>query len=518
MPREFHLSEKEFSLFCQIITSFHTIHDMEEMFLVIFQKIKSVFNIDGASLAMHDPVRKEFYFIRTVEEAHKITSYGDFPLRFPDHKGVAGWVMEQNRTAYINDVSRDPRFFDRMDANNDFVTKSMICAPLRTRKGFLGVLYALNKKSGVFSERDARIFEILSGTIAVSLENARLYGELKDNLHALEREKRLLLSQVRIESGFKEMIGSSLPMKRMFDLINKILDSPTTILIQGETGTGKELIARVIHFNGPLKDKPFVAENCAALPKELLESELFGHVKGAFTGATANKKGLFEIADGGTLFLDEIGEMHLSMQVKLLRVIQEGQFRPVGSTQTRQVDVRLIVSTNRNLAEEIEKGNFREDLYYRINVFQIAPPPLRERREDIPLLAKHFLAKFAKKIDKPVPDLTPDVVRILMKFDWPGNVRELENEMERAVAMAAGAKEIAREFLSDKLVEMDTETYGEKSSKADGTLKDVLRQVEEQMIQEALETTGGNRSRAAKLLGLSRQGLLNKISAYHVQK
>ncbi len=208
--------------------------------------------------------------------------------------------------------------------------------------------------------------------------------------------------------------------------------------------TGKELIARVIHFNGPLKDKPFVAENCAALPENLLESELFGHVKGAFTGAIGNKKGLFEIADGGTIFLDEIEEMPLSMQVKLLRVLQEGQFRPVGSSQTRQVKVRLIASTNRNLAEEIKKGRFREDLYYRINVFQITPPPLRERKEDILLLANHFLSKYADRIGKPAPHLSPEVIGRLMQFNWPGNVRELENEMERTLAMAAGSGQIGQ--------------------------------------------------------------------------
>ena len=362
MQKNFKLTEKEFSLICEVITSFHAIHDMEEMFLVIFQKIRSIFDIDGASLALHDPERKEFYFIRTVEGSGSMQKLDNRSLRFPDHKGVAGWVMENNRTAVINDVSTDPRYFDGMDAEDTFVTKSMICTPLRTRKSFLGVLYALNKIRGKFSERDARILEILSGTIAVSVENARLYGELNDHVHALEREKRVLLSSAQAESGFKEIIGSSPSMRRMFGLIRKVIDTPTSVLVQGETGTGKELIARVIHFNGPLKDKPFVAENCAALPENLLESELFGHVKGAFTGAIGNKKGLFEIADGGTIFLDEIGEMPLSMQVKLLRVLQEGQFRPVGSSQTRQVKVRLIASTNRNLAEEIKKGRFREDL------------------------------------------------------------------------------------------------------------------------------------------------------------
>ncbi len=518
MEEQLQLSEREFSLFCEVTTSFHTIRDMDEMLSAIFQKIKSIFAIEGASIALHDPENKEFYFIRTVDErpamknSHTLSS-----LRFPDHKGIAGWVMENNRAAVINDVSRDSRYFAGMDAKEDFVTKSMICTPLRTRKGFLGVLYALNKIRGEFSEREEKILEILSGTIAVSLENARLYGDLKDHVHALEREKRLLLSQVRAESGFKEIIGSSPPMRRMFELMEKVIDTPTAVLIQGETGTGKELIAKVIHYNGPLKNKPFVAENCGALPENLLESELFGHVRGAFTGAISNKKGLFEIADGGTIFLDEIGETSPHMQVKLLRVLQEGQFRPVGSNQFRQVNVRLIASTNRNLTEEIRKGNFREDLYYRINVFQITPPPLRERKEDIVFLVSHFLQKYAQKNGKPLPHISPQALVLLMRFDWPGNVRELENEMERALAMAGGETTISPEFLSDKLKRLQVSPPNDGPEESPGSLKDMIRQLEARIIREALESAAGNRSRAAKSLGLSRQGLLNKIAAYHLQ-
>ncbi len=323
MAEQFHLSDKEFSLFCEVTTSFHTIRDMDEMILDIFSKIKSILNIEGASIALHDAADKEFYFIRTVGECAGMKNTDNAALRFPDDKGVAGWVRENNCAAVINDVSRDKRFFSGMDVKGHFNTQSMICVPLQTRKGFLGVLYALNKINGQFSEREEKILVILSGTIAVSIENAKLYGELKDHVHSLEREKRLLLSQAQAGSGFKEIIGSSLPMRRMFELIEKVIDTPTTVLIQGETGTGKELIAKVIHYNGPLKNKPFVAENCGALPEQLLESELFGHVRGAFTGAVMNKKGLFEIADGGTIFLDEVGEMSPHMQVKLLRVLQE---------------------------------------------------------------------------------------------------------------------------------------------------------------------------------------------------
>lgn len=306
-------------------------------------------------------------------------------------------------------------------------------------------------------------------------------------------------------------------MRRLFDLMEKVLDTSTTVLIEGETGTGKELIAKVIHYNGPLKDKPFVAENCAALPENLLESELFGHVRGAFTGAISDKKGLFEIADGGTIFLDEIGEMSLPMQVKLLRVLQESEFRPVGGSRSQKVNFRLITSTNRDLSEEIKRGNFREDLYYRINVFQITPPPLRQRKEDILPLANHFLEKYAGITNKPVPTLTPHALDLLMRFDWPGNVRELENEMERAQTMAKGSTTISHEFLSDKIRKMHHELTVDNPDGRGDTLKEVVRRIEKKMVSEALVSSGGNQTIAAKKLGLSRQGLINKIATYNIQ-
>ena len=517
MEKELHLSENEFSLFCEVITSFHTIMDMDEMIVAILHRIQSIVEIEGASIALHDRLNKEFYFIRTVEEVHRITHADNHMMRFPDSKGVAGWVLNENTTAVINDVTQDPRYYSGFDTKREFLTRSMICVPLRTRKGFMGVLYALNKIDGEFTEREKKILEIISGTIAVSLENARLYGELKEHVNVLEREKRLLQSQVRAGSAFKDVIGSSEPMLRMFELIEKVIHTPTTVLIQGETGTGKELIARVIHYNGPLKDHPFVAENCGALPEGLLESELFGHIKGSFTGAISNKKGLFEMADGGTIFLDEIGEMSPLMQIKLLRVLQEGQFRPVGDNKTRKINVRVIAATNKNLSEEIAKGNFREDLYYRINVFQITPPPLRERREDIPSLASHFLKKYASRLNKPTPSLPPHTIDLLTRYNWPGNVRELENEMERALTMAAGGDFLHVDLLSTKIKGKRTTNAGEIIETPSGSLKDAVKQVEKRMIFEALNESGGNRSQAAKSLGLSRQGLLNKISALNIQ-
>jgi Nif-specific regulatory protein len=516
MASDLHLSETDLSLLGEVVTSFHTVRDLDDMFMEIITKLRPLFNIEGASIALHDSTRREFYFYRMIEELDDDGKLESASFTFPDDKGIANWVMEHDQSVLINDVTDDERVYTTDELSSDFVTRSMVCVPLKTRRSFIGVFYALNKISGEFNERDRKLLEILSGTIAASLENARLYGDLKDHLHALELEKRKLISQARSEAGFKEIIGTSRPMRNLFELMEKVIVTPTTVLIQGETGTGKELIAKVIHYNGPLGDKAFIAENCAALPESLLESELFGHVKGSFTGAVADKKGLFEIADGGTIFLDEIGEMSLQMQVKLLRVLQEGQFRPVGGSRTVQVKVRLIASTNRNLAEEVEQGNFREDLYYRINVFQITPPPLRQRKDDILLLCSHFLEKLARKYAKPTPHLTPQTLDILTHYDWPGNVRELENEMERAITMAAGLETISADMLSDRIRSAHPGYRDDRFNSQPGSLKEAVSQLEQKLIRQALEETGGNRSQAAKALGLSRQGLLNKISAYKI--
>ena len=516
MADELHLSQTDLSLLRELIISFQTTHDIDDMFSEMQQKIAPLLNIEGSSIALHDPGKKEFYFYRSHEGSSRDGRQSIASFTFPDDRGIAGWVMDRNQSVIINDAASDDRVYTSDDMKSDFVTRSMICVPLQTRRSFIGVFYALNKLTGDFTQKDRKLLEILSGTIAASLENARLYGELRDHLHALEEEKRLLISQAKSAAGFKEIIGTSRPMRNLFELMEKVIATPTTVLIQGETGTGKELIAKVIHYNGPLNNEPFIAENCAALPENLLESELFGHVKGAFTGAIADKKGLFEIADGGTIFLDEIGEMSLPMQVKLLRVLQEGQFRPVGGTRTIQVNVRLIASTNRDLVKAVDAGNFREDLYYRINVFQITPPALRERRDDILLLATHFLEKFAGKYNKPMPRLTPQTLDILSRYDWPGNVRELENEMERAITMAAGMDTISANMLSERIRAAFPHFPAAPIEPPSGSLKDAVSRLEEQLIRQALEETGGNRSQAARNLGLSRQGLLNKMGSYGI--
>lgn len=339
------------------------------------------------------------------------------------------------------------------------------------------------------------------------------------HLEITRREDRIRELNKELGSRYKydNMIGKSKPMQALYGLLDKIKSADTTVLIQGENGTGKELIAKAIHFNSPRKGRPFVIQNCSAFNDNLLESELFGHVKGSFTGAIKDKKGLFEAADKGTFFLDEIGDTSPTMQVKLLRVLQEGTFTPVGSTEMRRVDVRIIAATNRNLKEMVEQGTFREDLYYRLNVINLRVPPLRERKEDIPLLAEAFLQKASEANGGAKRTLTRRGLEKLYDYAWPGNVRELQNEMERLVVLAGEETKILPEMLSPKILEA-----GEKSkvqgARLQGKLKDALEDLEREMIKEGLRRTGWNKSKLAKELGISRAGLIMKVEKYGLDK
>jgi len=506
---------EDLGLLYEVSTSIHAIKDFDEMLRAVLHKIKEVFQIDGASLALHEADQKMFYFLQTVEMQQDGRHNDIEKMHFPDHLGVAGWVLRNNRTVLIPDASKDERIYKEFNLQKGFPTRSMICVPLRTPKGIIGVLYAINKLEGRFTNKDSLLLEILSVTLAMAIENAKNYGLLKQYVNSLEAENRRLMSEVQGRFEVQGLVASSCSMRQLFSLIEKVIDVNTTVLIQGETGTGKELIAKVIHYNGPLKDKPFVAENCGALSENLLESELFGHVRGAFTGAISDKKGLFEMADGGTVLLDEIGEMPRAMQVKLLRVLQDGRFRPVGGSHYIQVNVRIIACTNRNLEEQVAQGNFREDLFYRINVFPITIPPLRERKEDIPLLVDHFLKEFAKKFKRPVPRLTSTALELLSSYGWPGNVRELQNEIERAFTLAGSEKEISAAYLSNKISESKNQLCPDYDT--GGTLQQVTERIEKQMVHEALEKAAGNRSHAAGMLGITRQGLLNKIKRYNIE-
>jgi len=341
----------------------------------------------------------------------------------------------------------------------------------------------------------------------LSHEKAQLAYALKEAHDRLRRENLYLRREVERRYAFEEIIGESPAMQRVFDVLEKVAETDATVLLTGETGTGKDLVARAAHYAGPRKKRRFVAQNCGALPETLLESELFGHKRGAFTGAHADKQGLFEIADGGTIFLDEIGETTPGMQVRLLRVLQDGEIRPLGTADTHKVDVRTIAATNCDLRKEVEEGRFREDLYYRLRVVEIHLPPLRERRVDIPPLAHHFLDQANKKMGRSLQGFSNDAMDRLMACPWTGNVRELGNEIERAVALAGAAERISAEMLSEDLRGPSHSFEGGGGfSPSDPDLNRAVDDLKRFMIQQAIRDTG-SKSKAAEQLGIPRQSL-----------
>ncbi|HAG91787.1 MAG TPA: Fis family transcriptional regulator [Bdellovibrionales bacterium] len=335
----------------------------------------------------------------------------------------------------------------------------------------------------------------------------------------LEVENRNLKKELNIEYNFQNLVGNSEPMHRIFELIRRVSLAPTNILITGESGTGKEVIAKAIHYNGPLKDEPFVTVNCGAIPESLMESEMFGHKKGSFTGAIADKAGLFEVADGGTLFLDGLGELPLSIQVKLLRAIQERTIRRVGGTDDSKINVRIMAATNRDLEEMVKEGTFRQDLFYRLNVINIKSPALRERSDDIPALANHFLKKYNKKLSKNIEGISQEAMDVLKKYNYPGNVRELENIIERTVALEAGSS-----ILPESLPPFVNTSGGRKVASSheievteDGLdLDKVMGQIEKEILIKAIHTAGGVKKKAAKLLNITFRSMRYRVEKYNL--
>ncbi len=336
------------------------------------------------------------------------------------------------------------------------------------------------------------------------------------DIYRLVKENRYLNQELRNQYNFGNIVGKSKPMQEIFSLIQKVAKTRATVLITGESGTGKELVARAIHYNSPRQNKPFISVNCAALPESLLESELFGHEKGSFTGAVSMRKGRFELADKGTLFLDEVSEMSPTLQVKLLRVLQEREFERVGGTKTLKVDVRIIAASNRDLKEEVEAGHFREDLFYRLNVVHIHLPPLRERPDDIPLLVAHFLQKYAQEVGRQRVEISPEALNLIYTYTWPGNVRELENAIERAVILSSG-QEITPEHLPPHLFQSQ-QSYSDifKQIPTTLTLPQILEEVEVKLIRRALAQANYVQSKAAKILGITKSLLQYKIKKYNL--
>ncbi len=389
---------------------------------------------------------------------------------------------------------------------------SIVAVPLWRSDEITGLIQADNRDSaGMFTESDLEVSLLLGAHAALALDNAGLVSRLRVAEEKLRGENRYLKRREE-KRRFESIIGTSQAMRDVLSQLEKVLDTRATVCIEGETGTGKELIASGIHYQSRRNDKLFVAQNCAALPENLLESELFGHKKGSFTSADSDKKGLFEIADGGTLFLDEVGEMPLTLQAKLLRTLQEGTIRPVGSTSEKQVDVRIICATNRDLAAEVERGAFRQDLYYRLMVFPIRLPPLRERRDDISLLAEHFMRRYSQEYRRSLAGLSQEALDALKSYAWPGNIRELENEIQRLVIQTESESWIEVGELSPQIRKVEG-TLSRIAPKK-GTLREMMEQVERWLLTEALRDNDNNKTRTAQVLGITREGLHKKLSKF----
>jgi Nif-specific regulatory protein len=384
--------------------------------------------------------------------------------------------------------------------------------PLWQKDQIVGVLQIDNRAApAMFTSGDVDATAVLAANASLAVANARLIHRLEVTEEQLERENRFLKGRERARrGGAAEVVGQSKSFVELRTQIGKVADTRVSVLIEGETGSGKELAAAALHYRSRRRDRLFVAQNCAALPENLLESELFGHKRGAFTGATEDRKGLFELADGGTLFLDEVTEMPLGLQAKLLRVLQEGEVRPLGASHVKHVDVRIVAATNRNLEKEVEERRFREDLYYRLKVFPLRVPPLRERREDIPLLAGHFLDRYSTEMGKPVGGYSQPAMEAMMAYDWPGNVRELENEVQRLVIEVDPEGFIAPELLSAKIRQVES-AVANAGVASGSSLKDRMDQVERHLVSEALRAHGNNKTNAAKALGITREGLHKKL-------
>ncbi|MEJ0014960.1 MAG: sigma 54-interacting transcriptional regulator [Acetobacteraceae bacterium] len=456
-----------------------------------------------------------------------------YPGGHPDMADPRTWTAFTGRPVLMENLGRVAGFELGAIHRRDHLARrrsvSLLACPLRSNDDVtVGVLELLNIRTHDGRPADQAVLErlvpllrafayqaaIIISNLALLERNRTLVAELNASNRRLESENQRLRQQtVSVASHAKGLIARSPAMQSVLELVGKVADSSVTVLVLGETGTGKEVIARLLHATSARRDAPFVAQNCAALPADLLESELFGHRKGAFTGAVTDKKGLFAAADGGVLFLDEIGEMPLPLQSKLLRVLQDGEIRPLGATEGQRYNVRVIAATNVDLRSQVSEGHFREDLFYRISVFPIVLPPLRARPDDIKALAEYFLAQFSQMHGKAVDGLAPAALAALTQYSFPGNVRELKNVLERAVILVPPGAPIGLGELPPELVPC-RDAPAPALADASGVLRNDVQRYEARAIAQVLESTGGNRTRAAHVLGLSRRTLQEKISRY----
>lgn len=474
------------------------IRDLDQFLEFTIAKAVRLMHAKAGSLLLLNPRTNKLYF--KVATGEKKDAVKQFEIAVGE--GIAGKVAETGEPLLIPDVSRDSRWNKAISESIGFRTHSIACAPMKIGSETIGVVEVIDKEDGTpFVSADLETLMEFADMAAMGIGNTREAVQVnRENLNLKEA------------LGLKyQIVGESPGIKSVLSDALKVADSDATTLILGESGTGKELLARLIHQAGQRKEKPLVVLNCAALPESLLEDELFGHEKGAYTGAVGRKDGKFELADGGTIFLDEIGEMSPGMQAKLLRVLQEGMFYRVGGNKPIFVNVRVISATNRDIVKEVEAGHFREDLYYRLNVVTLKLPPLRERRADIELIAKHYLSIFMQERGLQRLRISDQALKKMMQYDWPGNVRELRNALERAVVMGNGEEVLPGDLpISDQKVSYPGMQVGL-------SLNEAINRFKKEFIRLNLESTGGNRSKAAQVMGIQRTYLSRLLSKYDLQ-
>jgi len=471
--------------------------DLEATLQAIARAAADVMRAEASSVLLLDPdCRKLIFMAATGESGQQLLGQA-----FDADLGIAGKVAKSGKPLLVTDVCEDEAFFKGIDDKSSFTTRGIVAAPLIKKDKTIGVVEVLNKIGQQnFCQDDVELLQVFANLAASGARNAQAHERLKI-------ENRGLRATM---SDDMNIIGQSPALHSALELCARVAGSNATVLILGETGTGKEVLSRHIHLNSPRHDKAFIAINCAALPETLLESELFGHEKGSFTGAVAQKLGRFELASGGTLFLDEIGDISPSTQLKLLRVLQEREFVRVGGTKTVSCDVRIIAATNRDLQQAMEQGTFRQDLYYRLNVFPIKNPSLRQRREDIALLVEHFVKISATRLNVPAPAVSNEALALLTSYSWPGNIRELQNIVERAVLLCDGQ--------TIDVAQLPREIIGEEPEPLHDKQDSSLWGYEKALINRALKEAGWNQTKAAKALGISRDNLRYRIKKYNIIK
>ncbi len=540
LSKQKHDSSQVLEDLLKLTTLLNTERDIDSLFSKIVEfackltgaEVGRIFILDNTKRYLYPAISQNADVFKEVRGLPAVDLFVEGRRNIQD---VLSYCAFTGKVLNIEDVYQysgfDFQCYYEYDKINRYKTYSMLAAPFRNHtEQTIGVLQLTNLRREdtlvAFPKHMENIVAAFASQAAVTLNNAQLIEQntrliqmMDDTNRRLKEENTQLREQITASHHFSEIIGNSKSMRKVFDLMEKVVNTTATVLIGGETGTGKELIAQSIHFNSPRKKANFVAQNCAALPENLLEAELFGYKKGAFSGADQDKIGLIEHANGGTLFLDEIGDMPLSLQAKLLRVLQEREIRPLGALKEVSVDIRVVAASHKSLMQSVKNGDFREDLYYRLSVFPIVIPPLRERTEDIPALLNYFLGIYAKQHGKDVVRMSPAAVEQIMHYDFPGNIREMRNMLERAVLICEDHGTITPDHLPPEIqaaqINFDNKALSLGES---GDLKDVVGRYEAFVIKRRLSEHSGNQTQTAKSLNISRRALIDKLNKHEIGK